>query len=377
MTKPPVSGSRAPRWMLDSRPRAPAAAPLDREHDQVEGVHGLDLDPGRAAATGVVGRGQVLDHHALVAGGERVGEERRGLAPRRGDQPGHPVRARGPGRPAPRSRSAAGASSRSLAVEVQQVEEVRRDERRPSGLARCATRCPGTGAGGRSSSSAIASPSSTTRSAGSARTTATTSGSRSVMSSRLRVATVTSSPSRCTWIRMPSSLTSTATVGARRPWPCAATTSGALEASIGSTGRPTSSPNRPAPPPRPSNAARDDRRRCRRRASPPDAPTASGTPAADATRLLDEGVERALADRRRSRRPRSQVCSSAVARPNRSATAAARSDLRPRPGQGCEPLEGLVHLGRRSGWVTRPAAASLQGHASPARCAAGSSEPPR
>ncbi len=47
-------------------------------------------------------------------------------------------------------------------------------------------------------------------SAGSARTTSTTSGSRWVMSSRLRVAISTSSPRRCTWIRMPSSFASTA-----------------------------------------------------------------------------------------------------------------------------------------------------------------------
>ena len=33
---------------------APAAAPLDGQHDEVEGVHRLDLDPGGAATTGVV-----------------------------------------------------------------------------------------------------------------------------------------------------------------------------------------------------------------------------------------------------------------------------------------------------------------------------------
>ena len=35
---------------------APAVAPLDREHDQVERVPRLDLDPGRAAPADVVGR---------------------------------------------------------------------------------------------------------------------------------------------------------------------------------------------------------------------------------------------------------------------------------------------------------------------------------
>ena len=90
----------------------------------------------------------------------------------------------------------------------------------------------------------MASPSRTSSVAGSDRATATTSGSRSVMSSRLRVAICTSSPRRWTWIRMPSSFTSTAT-GRPGPPPAlaiAAATSAALEASIGSTGRPTSRP---------------------------------------------------------------------------------------------------------------------------------------
>jgi len=64
------------------------------------------------------------------------------------------------------------------------------------------------------------------------------------MSSRLRVAIWMSSPRRWTWIRMPSSFTSIATGWSRPPpaFAIAAATSGALEASIGSTGRPTSSP---------------------------------------------------------------------------------------------------------------------------------------
>jgi len=58
------------------------------------------------------------------------------------------------------------------------------------------------------------------------------------MSSSDRVATSTSSSRRCTWIRTPSSLVSTATT----PPPAfaiATSTVVALEASIGSTGRPT------------------------------------------------------------------------------------------------------------------------------------------
>ena len=62
-----------------------------------------------------------------------------------------------------------------------------------------------------SSASTIDSPSSTSRSAGSARTASTTSGSRCVTSLSERVNTRTWSPSRCTWIRAPSSFSSTYT----------------------------------------------------------------------------------------------------------------------------------------------------------------------
>ena len=86
-----------------------------------------------------------------------------------------------------------------------------------------------------------ASPSRTAVRAGSARATATISGTRPVMSSRLRLKTPTSSPSRCTWIRMPSSLASTAAGE-----PVAASASSTLAAgcaSIGASGRPTVSRN--------------------------------------------------------------------------------------------------------------------------------------
>ncbi len=67
---------------------------------------------------------------------------------------------------------------------------------------------------------------------------ATTSGSRAEISSRLRVNTDTSSPCLCTWMRMPSSLVSTANSPSTFSTPAA--TSGAEAASIGRTGRPTS-----------------------------------------------------------------------------------------------------------------------------------------
>ena len=148
------------------------------------------------------------------------------------------------------------------------------------------------------------------------------------MSSRVRVAIRMSSPDRWTWIRIPSSFTSTAS----SPPPAlasAASRSGALDASIGSTGRPTSSPN-------PANAS-----------SPPvSAATATAVvePASIAARRTDaSGTEAAAATAswtRASRAPcrtapvtapRSHVCSSAVARPNSSATALARAAWEPAP----------------------------------------------
>ena len=54
---------------------APAVAPLGGEHDEVERVRALDLEPARAAAAGLVGRVERLRHHALVAARERVGVE--------------------------------------------------------------------------------------------------------------------------------------------------------------------------------------------------------------------------------------------------------------------------------------------------------------
>ena len=65
------------------------------------------------------------------------------------------------------------------------------------------------GRGRPSGRSAIASPSRTIERTGSASAASTTSGTRSVIGSSVRVKTATSSPSRCTWIRTPSSFQST------------------------------------------------------------------------------------------------------------------------------------------------------------------------
>ena len=51
---------------------AAAAAPLDGQHHQVEGVHRLHLHPAGAAAAGVPGGVEVLDHDSLVAGLEHL-----------------------------------------------------------------------------------------------------------------------------------------------------------------------------------------------------------------------------------------------------------------------------------------------------------------
>ena len=95
------------------------------------------------------------------------------------------------------------------------------------------------GRGAPSSSSESVSPSRITSRTGIRRTTSTTSGRRWVMSARLRVNTRTSSPARCTWMRAPSSLYST---DASPVVASASAALGAVAASIGSTGRPTTSP---------------------------------------------------------------------------------------------------------------------------------------
>ena len=105
---------------------AAAGAPLDGEHHQVEGVDRLHLHPCRAAPPGVVGRGEVLHHHALVAEVEHVRDERLGLGDVGRDQPGDQVLLRHESgeRLEPLG---AGGVDQVAAVEVEQVEEVRRE----------------------------------------------------------------------------------------------------------------------------------------------------------------------------------------------------------------------------------------------------------
>jgi hypothetical protein len=66
------------------------------------------------------------------------------------------------------------------------------------------------GSGRPSSRSAISSPSKTAAETGTRASAAATSGSRAVMSSRVRVNNRTFPPDRCAWILMPSSFHSSA-----------------------------------------------------------------------------------------------------------------------------------------------------------------------
>ena len=59
--------------------RATAMAPFGGEHDEIEGVSALDLEPARAAIAGLVRRIERLRHHAFVAGRERGVVERLGF----------------------------------------------------------------------------------------------------------------------------------------------------------------------------------------------------------------------------------------------------------------------------------------------------------
>ena len=64
---------------IRQHPDPPTVPPLGCEHDEIEGVPRLHLHPTGAAATRFIRRLQRLDHHALVAVVDRVGEESRRL----------------------------------------------------------------------------------------------------------------------------------------------------------------------------------------------------------------------------------------------------------------------------------------------------------
>ena len=178
-----------------------------------------------------------------------------------------------------------------------------------------------------SSSSARVSPSSTKARPGSARTCATSSGTPAVISRSVRVQTRTSSPSRCTWMRAPSSLYSTVTSGPRPA--SAASSESPGEASIGRTGLPTcrvTAASAGSPPSRARRAVsgrRPDSMKARRT-------TAAGTSAAAATA---SSITPSSAPWRSS--PPSSVvrkrCSSRVAAANRPCSSSARRLVEPAP----------------------------------------------
>jgi hypothetical protein len=81
----PAVGAARPEVDVRQPALAPPAAPLRREHDEIEAVHLLDLEPLRAAAAGVVRRIERLGHHALVTARDRILVERRRLLGARRD----------------------------------------------------------------------------------------------------------------------------------------------------------------------------------------------------------------------------------------------------------------------------------------------------
>ena len=107
--------------------REPAAAatapPLRREHHEVERQHRLHLAPRLAAPAGLVARLDRLDHHALVPGGERLGEEALGLGRIGGGDPRH--RERADRAVEQRQALAQRPIDERLAIEVEHVEEER------------------------------------------------------------------------------------------------------------------------------------------------------------------------------------------------------------------------------------------------------------
>ena len=130
MTKPPrrVAGTEV-------QVRQPAAAaavpPLGGQHDEVERVPRLHLEPARPAPAGLVGRVERLHHHALVAAARRASSRNaRRLGQIGGHHGGAPAAPRAPRRQRRRTGRRRGRSSRSSPSSVQHVEDVRRQRRR-------------------------------------------------------------------------------------------------------------------------------------------------------------------------------------------------------------------------------------------------------
>ena len=292
----------------------------------------LDLQPARAAAARLVGRVERLDDDALVAA--------------------RPARRRGPARPRPASsatargtRSASRHERGSSAVDalgagaVEQVLAVERAaRRRTAASSRAAAGAPlpnrlavtwngcGRPVGAQRDRLAVEHE---RRATGSASAASTTSGTRAVMSSRLRVKTRTSSPRRWTWMRTPSSFHSTAAGPSLRRAPRRRRRPG--EASIGCSGRPTSSRNAAQRLPRRSaSATRRDRAEVAAQHQRPAHVGLRGTPAARGDRVGHHARQRALAQLAEQQARAGSAARRSVARANSSASAARRAGLRAR-----------------------------------------------
>ena len=107
--------------------------PLGREHDEVERERRLDLQPAPASPAGLVRCSERLHQHALVTLGQRGGEEPLGFLRVGGHEPGHAHRLR-EHRLERREPLSGGAVEQVVAVEVEAVEEDRRERDRPSQL---------------------------------------------------------------------------------------------------------------------------------------------------------------------------------------------------------------------------------------------------
>ena len=342
---------------------APAVAPLRREHDEVERVRDLDLEPAGAAPARLVRRVERLDHHALVPARERVLEERAaprptsaGLDPRHAQLLRDPLLERGEplarrrGRSDPRRRGGArrrrtaraapacAAPStftllpkrlivcwkrrgRPFAVERDRlaVEHDRLDLERAHGLDDLGDAIGDVGEVPRERAHLV--------------------------------------PRACTWMRAPSSFHST-DAGLMRA--SASSRSSPVCASIGWIGLSTVEPEAGQPVRALADRGGRHRRRARRRASTARRTCAAGMPAAFATAST---MTPSSAPWRSSPRksPTRNRCSASVARPKSAASSSRRAACEPRPGDA-----------RRS--ATRPRrrrAARSVGGGAPARGAGG------
>ena len=271
ITKPPRRVARA-EVQVRQPAVAPAVAPFGREHDQVERVRALDLEPAGAAAARFVRRVERLRHHAFVAARERVGEEVLGGGDIGGDEP----RDR---RAAPAARRRAQRSARAPAGRPAACRRGRGSRRRTPRAAarragarrracgRSAASSPGTAAARRPGRARSPRRRGSARRAGSARSASTISGTDAVTSFRRACRRGSSSPALWTCTRAPSSFYSKAAVPSRAS---ASSMSSAGCASIGCTGRCSAIEKRASP-----AALRSARRarpcRGRRRPSPHDA----------------------------------------------------------------------------------------------------------